>query len=383
MKGIFHLNGTVKNYDWGGFSFLPRLLHLENPQKKPFAEYWLGTHGSGRTTVRTNGDSRVLEEFTGSLPYLFKILDVREMLSIQVHPPKELAVGGFEYENQKGIALNDPQRNFRDPNEKPELMVAISEFWLLHGFKPLEELHDIMVNVPELSELLPVFHNSGYQGLYSLVMKMPQSEVNRILEPLHRKLLKEAERRALEKNTEDFWAARALHSFTREGNIDRGIFSVYFFNLLKLQKGKGIYQPPGVPHAYLEGRNVEIMGSSDNVLRGGLTNKPISIDELLKHTRCEPLYPKIIEPEGSGALKTYQIPTDLFRLSSIEIPSGGSVSWKPSGNEILMIVEGEGRVTAGDTSLPFGEGSLSILISGMPEVRVDADKTSLIFRAEG
>jgi len=383
MKGIFHLNGTVKNYDWGGFSFLPRLLHLENPQKKPFAEYWVGTHGSGRTTVRTNGDSRVLEEFTGSLPYLFKILDVREMLSIQVHPPKESAVEGFEYENQKGIALNDPQRNFRDPNEKPELMVAISEFWLLHGFKPLEELHDIMVNVTELSELLPVFHNSGYQGLYSLVMKMPQAEVNRILEPLHRKLVKEEGKGSLEKNTEDFWAARALHSFTREGNIDRGIFSVYFFNLLKLQKGKGIYQPPGVPHAYLEGRNVEIMGSSDNVLRGGLTNKPISIDELLKHTRCEPLYPKIIEPEGSGALKTYQIPTDLFRLSSIEIPSGGSVSWKPSGNEILMIVEGEGRVTSGETSLPFGEGSLSILISGMPEVRVDADKTSLIFRAEG
>jgi mannose-6-phosphate isomerase len=384
MKGIFHLNGTVKNYDWGGFSFLPRLLHLDNPQNKPFAEYWVGTHGSGRTTVLTGGDNNsVLEEITGPLPYLFKILDVREMLSIQVHPSRESAALGFEDENRRGIALEDPRRNFRDPNEKPEFMVAIGDFWLLHGFKPLEELHDVLINVSELSELLPVLHNKGYAGLYSLVMKMSQAEVNRILEPLRLGLVNEQEKGALEKATEDYWAEKAMRSFTRDGNIDRGIFSIYFFNLLKLRRGQGIYQPPGVPHAYLEGRNVEIMGNSDNVLRGGLTNKPIAIDELLKNTRCEPLYPNIIEPEGSGALKTYRIPTDLFHLSSIEVPAGGSVAWKTSVKEILMIVEGEGRITAGETSLPFGEGSPSVLISGMPEVRLDANKAILIFRAQG
>ena len=77
----------------------------------------------------------------------------------------------------------------------------------------------------------------------------------------------------LDKEDEDFWAARAAITFNRikELNIDRGIFSIYLFNLVHLKKGEAIFQDAGVPHAYLEGQNVEIMASSDNVLRGGLT----------------------------------------------------------------------------------------------------------------
>ena len=89
-------------------------------------------------------------------------------------------------------------------------------------------------------------------------------------------------------------SSRPLH---KDGNIDRGIFSIYLFNLVHLKKGEGIFQDAGVPHAYLEGQNVEIMANSDNVLRGGLTTKHIDVKELLKHVKCEATYPGYLTGE--------------------------------------------------------------------------------------
>ncbi len=382
MKGIFHLEGKVKNYDWGGFSFLPGLLQLENEEKKPFAEYWIGTHPGGPSNFCNEmGESRPLEEFTGPLPFLFKILDVREMLSIQVHPAKPAAEEGFERDNLAGIALSDPRRNYRDPNEKPELMVALGPFWLLHGFKPTEELHDILINVQELSELLPVFHNKGYEGLYRTVMEMPQQDVNRILHPLRDKIFVSFDRRELSPDSEDYWAASAMRSFTKSNDIDRGVFSIYFFNLLRLEKGEGIFQAPGVPHAYLEGRNVEIMGNSDNVLRGGLTNKPISIPELMRNLNFEATHPGIILPEKEEREWRYETPTNAFELSSMELQADSTERISGPQQEILMNVKGAVEVSCGNRSLILGKGHPALLVSEGEEIRLDVLEDCLIFRA--
>ena len=98
----------------------------------------------------------------------------------------------------------------------------------------------------------------------------------------------------LNKDKEDFWAARAAMTYSQDGHIDRGIFSIYFFNLLHLQPGQAVYQDAGLPHAYLEGQNVEIMSNSDNVLRGGLTSKHVDVPELMKHVKFEYTIPNII-----------------------------------------------------------------------------------------
>jgi mannose-6-phosphate isomerase len=384
MKGIFHLEGTVKNYDWGGFSFLPSLLQLENKGKIPFAEYWIGTHPGGPSNFSNEmGESRSLEDLIGPFPFLLKILDVREMLSIQVHPGKAAAQEGFERENLAGIPLNDRRRNYRDPNEKPELMVALEPFWLLHGFKPAEELHDILISVTELSELLPLFHNKGYEPLYRTVMEMPQEEVNQLLYPLRERILGSIDGDEVSRDTEDYWAARAIQSFTKSNNIDRGVFSIYFFNLLRLEKGEGIFQAPGVPHAYLEGKNVEIMGNSDNVLRGGLTSKTISIPELMRNINFEPTYPKIILPQKQDLVWKYETPTDVFELSSLELKAGSSVKWTSSQEEILMIVKGSLEVSCGNSSLALKQGHPAMLISGGEEIRVDGKEDGWVFRARG
>ena len=147
MDTIAQLTGTVKHYDLGGTSFIPSLLNIKNEDNKPFAEYWLGVHPQADCQViYADGSVHLLRDYFstasptalgeyvarrfGTIPYLLKALDVKDMLSIQVHPSKADAVKDFAAENAKGIALSSPQRNYKDDNHKPELMVAMGDLWL-------------------------------------------------------------------------------------------------------------------------------------------------------------------------------------------------------------------------------------------------------------
>lgn len=343
MAGIYSLKGVVKHYDWGGTAYIPALLSTSNAEKKPFAEYWLGIHPLGAGQVDTGGTSLTpLPIIAPDLPYLLKVLDVKNMLSIQVHPSKATAEAEFARENDEGIPLESPLRSYKDDNHKPELMVALSDFWLLHGFKPTEALVDILINVTALNELLPVFQQKGYAGLYQWVMEMPQDDVDRILKPLIDELVVLYNENKLEKSTEDFWAARAALTFDTNQHIDRGIFSIYLFNLVHLQKGEGIFQAAGVPHAYLEGQNVEIMANSDNVLRGGLTTKNIDVEQLLKNVQAEPTFPRILQVTKTEAeYAVYPTSVDDFQLAVCEMEAGDIISYTPQSVEILLLTDGK------------------------------------------
>ncbi|HWB91695.1 MAG TPA: mannose-6-phosphate isomerase, class I, partial [Puia sp.] len=343
---VFKLQGKVQHYAWGGSAYIPELLQMENGDRRPFAEYWMGAHDNAPAELQDQeGTAFPLNKYIGQhphetlgsytegrfgrLPYLLKILDVKDMLSIQVHPTKRTAELEFAAENKKGVALNAPDRNYKDDNHKPELMLALSEFWLLHGFKPEEELTRILHAVPELAFLAPVFVRRGYQELYRMVMEMPQAEVNRVLQPLLDRILPLYKEGRLNKQEEDFWAARAAVTYDEPGKIDRGIFSIYFFNLLNLHPGEAIFQDAGLPHAYLEGQNVEIMANSDNVLRGGLTPKHVDVPELLKHVRFEATHPRIIMEEfGPGRIAVYHTPAPDFELSKMSLLQGESLTMR-------------------------------------------------------
>lgn len=383
MAGIYKLTGTVKNYDWGGISFIPSLLKKINEKKIPHAEYWMGTHPLGQSVVDTGGSIPTeLNTIANSLPYLFKVLDVKNMLSIQVHPSKEAAEKEFAREEEAGIPLDAPERSYKDANHKPELMVALSDFWLLHGFKPTEELIDILTNVTELNELLPVFNESGYGGLYKHVMEMPQQEVNSILQPLIDNLANIYKDESPEKSTEDFWVSKAAATFINDGNIDRGIFSIYLFNLVHLKKGEGIFQGDGVPHAYLEGQNVEIMANSDNVLRGGLTNKHIDVVELMKHIKCEATIPQIIMGDvNEEGEKTYNTPVPDFALSVFEMEKGDIASFNPTTTEIVLLTQGIVEADDDDTTIKLQAGTPSAVVFPGATVYLAAAAKSVVFRA--
>ncbi len=392
---LFKLKGKVQPYAWGGQDFIPALLG-QKPSGKPAAEYWLGAHESAPAEVQDNGrhiglnqliaahpeqtiGTGVISSF-GRLPYLLKILDVKDMLSIQVHPSKVVAEQEFARENEAGIPLTDPKRNYKDDNHKPELLVALSSFWLLHGFKPSGQLTEMMHTIPELHLLIPAFSESGYEGLYRTIMQMPQQEVNFILQPLLDRIIPLYKDGQLNRSQEDFWAARAALTFNKHGIIDRGIFSIYLLNLVELKRGEAIFQDAGILHAYLEGQNVEIMANSDNVLRGGLTPKNIDINELMRHVRFEPVDPWIISGTVEGAERVYKTPVDDFELSVFELEANENAQFETATAEIMIITRGRAALECGEQQLELNKGESAVIFAGQP-VNITALDQTEAFRA--
>lgn len=383
MKGVYTLKGVVKHYDWGGFSFIPSLLKLDNREKKPFAEYWLGTHPLGVSEVEfEKGAKGGLDSLAGNLPYLFKAQEVKEMLSIQAHPSKKAAEIEFARENAEGIPLEATYRNYKDDNHKPEMLVALGDFWLLHGFKTAEHLEATLNTIPELQVLIPAWKEGGYSALYKYIMEMPVETVNKILEPLVQRVVPQYKAGELEKDNPDFWAGRAVQTFTKDKNYDRGIFSIYLFNIVHLTRGEGLFQDAGVPHAYLEGFNVELMANSDNVLRGGLTPKHIDVPELLKHVKCEATIPAIILGQTDAEGETsYATPAPDFRLSLFDLKAGETVSFNPESVEIILLTNGVAELDDDENLVKLQLGNPSAVVFPGQTVYLAAATDCTVFRA--
>ena len=384
VMGIFLLEGTIQNYAWGGFSFISEVLGFQNNEQK-IAEYWMGAHDNSPSQIHIEKDKKPLnliineypEQYLGKavankygrLPYLFKILDVKDMLSIQVHPSIEEAIKGFEKENKAGIPINAPHRNYKDQNHKPEIMVALSEFWLLHGFLPEEKLKLQLRGIPELIHLVEVLESTGYMGLYKQVMTETNSTTNSTLKPLIDRILPLYRENKLKKDSPDFWAARAYDTFCKEEDLDKGIYSIYFFNLVKLSVGEAIFQDAGVPHAYLEGQNIELMANSDNVLRGGLTPKHVDVSELLKHVQFSGIIPKIDKGTDNentalyrGKKVAYECPVEDFKLEKLEILPEGHLKSHTNTPVILIMIKGNSLVKTSEQILKLDKGQ-AIFIS--------------------
>jgi mannose-6-phosphate isomerase len=373
---IFKLKGVVQHYSWGGYHFIPQLLNIENKDGKPYAEYWMGAHHNHPALLMNDSEIRLNDFIAGhvsevlgktvadkfsSLPYLFKVLDVRQMLSIQVHPSKQSAEKAFEEENEKGIPVTAPNRNYKDRNHKPELMVALSDFWLLHGLKSESDFLNILEKKKELFFLKELFQAKGYKGLYEEVMMMEQEKVNEVLHPLVQKIISLYNNASLQKDDEDFWAARAAIDFCENDNYDRGIFSIYLFNLVHLKKGEAIFQAAGLPHAYLEGQNVEIMANSDNVLRAGLTDKHIDVPELLKHVKFEPTLPKILNP--SSKHRIFSSPAKEFEMQQYCLQEGEEVNISTATAETFLVLDGSLRAKVFNKEIEFGKGECFFVVA--------------------
>lgn len=393
---IFRLQGVIQHYNWGGKRFLPELIGVKTEGDQPSAEYWMGAHVNAPSMVGlANGESQKLDSFLqtdkenklgatvakefGRLPYLFKVLDVHDMLSIQVHPSKKAAEQEFAKEEKSGIALTAPNRNYKDDNHKPELMLALSEFYLLHGFKAPSQLSYTLAHVPELSFLLPIWEAKGYEGIYKEAMEMPAEKLEEVLTPLVKRVVPLYEKGQLNKWQEDFWAARAYKTFCSDGKLDRGLFSVYFFNIVKLDPGQAIFQDAGILHAYLEGQNLEIMANSDNVLRGGLTNKHVDVPELLKHVKFEPTYPTIIDGKQVGEEWVFATKAVDFELRKIQVESAPK-HINTSSADIFLLLEGTVEAKQANTSITLHKGEALLATAGAT-LQFTSESTATLYHA--
>jgi mannose-6-phosphate isomerase len=414
---VLKLEGVVRHYDWGGHDFIPQLIGLigaSDPRQepsaelKPFAELWIGAHPQASSIAWIDGRpvplDRVIAEahlgpavsarFGGRLPYLFKVLDVFKMLSIQAHPNHAQAQEGFARESAAGIGLEAANRSYKDDREKTEVGVALTDFWMLHGFRPLDEIDRILSSIPEFHSIMPHFSQRIAQEgddpqarrhllreLYGRVMTIPQQHVDDLLNPLLERL---AQENPTDKDRPEYWALKAARSFSLPGgHRDRGIFSIYFLNLLHLRPGQGTFQPSGLLHAYLEGIVIELMSNSDNVLRGGLTPKHIDVPELLKILSFESHLPEILDGEWVGDLeRVYRTPAEHFELSRIELGPGREYRGEAAnGPDALLILQGSATLTTAASVTSLERGSILLIRFGI-RYRLETSVDSvMVFKA--
>jgi len=356
---FYELVNPIKHYDWGSTRWLPELLGEENPQGLPWAELWMGTHpqgaseavaGPGETVPLGNligqAGGRGPEAVPGRLPFLFKVLAARKPLSLQAHPDREQARRGFEGENSRGIPRDAPERNYRDPNPKPEILCALSPFKALAGFRKPEEAAGLLNLLPEgeaaaLGEGREVL-------LHALKGEKPWEEFFRRLFSLDRGTfleMGEVLRGSPTPHsplpvTEAFALAASL---SEEYPGDPGILAPLFLNIVELRPGEAFYISPGVLHGYIEGLGVELMAPSDNVLRGGLTSKHVDREELQRVLRFAPYKPRILPaPPPGEAFYQYKTPAEEFRLSVLKgAGGGGAAPWPIDVPAIALATHGE------------------------------------------
>ncbi len=393
MQKAYKLQGKHRHYDWGGQQFIPHLMGIDNSAQQPFAEYWMGAHPAAVSEVMTKEGIMPLDQMIqnnastllglkthaefGMLPYLFKILDVAKMLSIQAHPDKKNAIIGFEKEQAAGISLDAFNRNYKDQNHKPEVMVALSDFWLLHGFLAPELLEQRLQAFFYFHPLQDHFRGVDYEGLYRFFMQLSSEDADRILKPLMMDAVTSVKSGSVDKTHPHWWANQYYNGEVPDQNIDKGIFSIYILNIVHLSKYEGIFQGAGLLHAYLEGQNMELMANSDNVLRGGLTSKHIDINELIQQVKFKPTYPSILKGQKRNDFETeYACPVPDFGITKITIPEGESYTMNSDSLEILLVTEGELQVE--ELSVKAGE---AVMLPAGQGISLKAITASVLFKS--
>jgi mannose-6-phosphate isomerase len=365
QQTIFPITGRIFSnpYDWGGKILIPPTLGFEPKPGVPYAEYWLGVHKKAPSQVQLLDDTTTSldhliekdpESFLGhtvakrfgTMPFLFKLLDAKEMLSIQVHPNIQQAQEGFALEEKKGIPLDDPKRTYKDPNQKSEYAITQGEFWLLHGFRQAEDLENILDQIPEFELLKPYFKDKDYYALYKYIMiDLDDKKVNELLDALAKRIIPLYEKNELKKTNPDYWAAKAIkYMKMTEGNYDRGLISIYLLNLVHMNPGEAIFQRCGVLHAYLEGPIIEVMTNSDNVARGGITSKYIDIEALMTLVTFEGVTPNIIQGRTKGNEDFFDVPLEEFSMSKIMPTIDHSYGNKSASIELFMGMKGEAKI---------------------------------------
>ncbi|UJF17878.1 mannose-6-phosphate isomerase, class I [Vibrio sp. SS-MA-C1-2] len=373
---FFKLDNIIQNYAWGSTTSINELFGIENSDNLPQAEIWMGAHPGGCSKNAETGEllsdiieqdkNTILGDYTterfGELPYLFKVLAAHTPLSIQVHPNKQKSEMGFARENQQGIALNASNRNYKDPNHKPELVYALTFYKAMNGFRPINDIIALFneVNVTELKHELDALKQSpnsdGLQAFFSAIMTLEGERKQNALTQLAARYSVSAKtamaREALQYSQE----------FKAHYDGDIGLFAPLMLNTIELAPGEAMFLFAETPHAYVQGTGLEIMASSDNVLRAGLTPKYIDVPELIDNIIYQPIQPNEIKmlPVNKAGKQSYPIPVDDFGFDILKAKSEQQQQFV-RGAEILFCIDGEVTVSTKDKNLTLKPGESAFI----------------------
>jgi len=281
---IIKLTNDAKAYAWGSADLLSDVLGFER-NGGPMAEVWFGTHPGSPAKLADDTGATLLDEIGHSLDFMIKFLAADYPLSIQVHPNEIQAYAGYLAEDAAGVAIDHPDRNFKDQSPKREAIVALTEFDLLAGLRPLESIQATMIELAEAFSEGPasLLHRyaalassgEGHRALLGDILAGDQSSA------LQLELLNELVAYSIERPASDLIDYPLLARMSDKFGADRGLLLALTMRRFTIAPGSAVFVETGVPHCYLSGLGVEILSSSDNVLRGGLTSKHVSAPDFM------------------------------------------------------------------------------------------------------
>ena len=391
---MIRISHALQTYAWGSRDAIPDLLGVAAPSGV-LAEAWMGAHPSAPSVAQDGtalplhafiaadpdgvlGED-VVARFGGELPYLLKIIAAERPLSLQVHPNLARARAGFEEEERAGVPLAAPHRNYRDTNHKPELVYALTRFEAVCGFRAPRRAAELLagLDAPLAKELRDVLRaQPTADGI--------REAFTQLLEPATRPSPRDVQ------DVVDACAARlAIGSPSPRADRtvvelaaaypgDPGIVTSLLLNPITLEPGDAMFVPAGGVHAYLRGVGVEIMASSDNVLRAGLTPKHVDVPELLRNVDYVAAPPIRIAPETfHGATKVFYAPVDDFELSITEIADDRTHPLPGRGPRVLLCLSGEVTVSSaiGNGSLTLAQGAAAFVPARDGELTVSGSGT--------
>lgn len=342
-------------YAWGSRTAIPAWLGIE-PDGEPWAELWFGTHPAGSATL-DSGESLAEHVATDPatlgdldhLPYMVKLLAAAQPLSLQVHPSAEQARAGFARENALGIPLTDPTRNYKDDRPKPEIMIATGAFDALCGFRQPDAIAADweQLGVEALGSLIAILRGDGAPATrvgatFMTLTRLPADEANGLIVDVIQA-----------SQSADSMAAGTIRTVGAHYPTDIGVLLASMLNRLTLQTGDAIFLAAQVVHAYLEGRGIEVMGNSDNVLRGGLTPKHVDVVELERIVDFTPWEPVIVAPQTvSPGIVRLDVPVDDFAVWHIDVAQAASL---PGDGTPRIILSLDAGAKVADHTLQIGD----------------------------
>ncbi|HBC80529.1 MAG TPA: mannose-6-phosphate isomerase [Escherichia sp.] len=361
------LINSVQNYAWGSKTALTELYGIANPNGLPMAELWMGAHPKSSSKIENaSGQPQSLREVIdqdktallgqavaerfGELPFLFKVLCADQPLSIQVHPNKQASEIGFAKENAAGIPLDAAERNYKDPNHKPELVFALTPFLAMNAFREFSDIISLLQPVAGAHQAIAHFlaqpDADSLSQLFASLLNMQGEEKSHALAVLKATLASQ--------QGEPWETIRFISEFYPD---DSGLFSPLLLNVVKLNPGEAMFLFAETPHAYLKGVALEVMANSDNVLRAGLTPKYIDIPELVANVKFvpKPAAELLTVPEQRGAELDFPIPVADFAFSLHDLSTTASTLAQSSA-AILFCVEGEAVLSKGEQQLVLKPG---------------------------
>ncbi|ELW9534467.1 TPA: mannose-6-phosphate isomerase [Enterobacter roggenkampii] len=375
------LINSVQNYAWGSKTALTDLYGIANPNNLPMAELWMGAHPKSSSKIEdASGQARSLRDVIdadkaellgdkvaqrfGELPFLFKVLCADQPLSIQVHPNKQASEIGFAKENAAGIPLDAAERNYKDPNHKPELVFALTPFLAMNAFREFSEIISLLQPVAGANNAIAHFlenpNAEALSQLFASLLNMQGEEKSHALAVL---------KAALESQQGEPWETiRLIAQFYPD---DSGLFSPLLLNVVKLNPGEAMFLFAETPHAYLQGVALEVMANSDNVLRAGLTPKYIDIPELVANVKfvAKPAAELLTQPVKNGAELDFPIPVEDFAFSLHDLSQTETTIAQESA-AILFCVEGEATLHKGEQRLVLKPGESAFVAANESPVSV-------------